>query len=100
MYNVDGFRLIYSRNRALKSVAAGDKVFEITPFKVWFGNVRRRLFVLQGGKIALYHYVSFEANAPVEWYSYDHEDYSGMHRISARDIINGRMPMKEDDNAI
>ena len=100
MYNVDGFRLTYSRNRALKSVAAGDKVFEITPFKVWFGNVRRRLFVLKEGKIALYHYVSFEANAPVEWYSYDHEDYSGIHRITARDIINGRIPTPEEDHGI
>ena len=100
MYNVDGFRLIYSRNRALKSVAAGDKVFEITPFKVWFGNVRRRLFVLREGELALYHYVSFEANEPVEWYSYDHGDYSGINRITARDIINGRMPFKEENDGI
>ena len=86
MYNVDGFKPIYGKSGQFSGVSAGRDFFAVSDFKVWFQNIKRRMFVDEVNKIPLYHYADFSEDVAKYWFSFNHEDYYGLERIRAKEV--------------
>lgn len=100
MYDVDGFRVVYGKCGQFVGVSAGRDFFEVSEFKVWFKNIKRRMFIDQVNKIPLYHYADFSDDLPKYWYSFGHEDYYGLERIRAKEVEARMTKMVETKNDI
>ena len=88
MYRIDGFLPVYKKHGKLSAIKADKYLFEITPFTVWFGNIKRMMFVNARVNIALYYYIDLSGETLNSWYSLNWEDYSGIERIKLKDLIN------------
>lgn len=86
MYRVDGFEPIYGKNGKLNGVKALRRVFELTPFTVWFGNIKRNMFICKKTMEVIYYYLDLRNEKPQMWYSKNWEDYQGIERIKAKDL--------------
>lgn len=100
MYNVDGFKPIYGKSGQFSGVSAGRDFFAVSDFKVWFQNIKRRMFVDEVNKIPLYHYADFSDDLPKYWFSFNHEDYYGLERIRAKEVEQRITKIKEAKNDI
>lgn len=100
MYNIDGFRVVYGNCGQFVGVNAGRDFFAVTDFKVWFGNIKRRMFIDEVNKIALYHYADLSDDEPRYWYSFNHEDYSGIERIRAKVVAYRVTKLLEEKDGI
>jgi hypothetical protein len=98
MYNINGFRPVYGKTGNFAGVQAGIPYFEVTEFKVWFGNIKRRLFVNPTTGKALFHYSDLTHDNPQYWYSLDSQDWNGVSRISAKQLADS-MEQEAKENA-
>lgn len=100
MYNVDGFKPIYGKSGQFSGVSAGRDFFAVSEFKVWFQNIKRRMFIDEVNKIPIYHYADFSEDVAKYWYSFNHEDYYGLERIRAKEVEARMTKMVEERNDI
>lgn len=100
MYDVDGFRVVYGKDGRFVGVSAGRDFFEVSEFKVWFRNIKRRMFVDTANRIPLYHYADLTDDMPQYWYSFNHEDYYGLERIRAKEVDERMTKMLEERDGI
>ena len=98
MYKIDGFLAVYGLNGRFLGVQAKDKFFEAQEFKIWAGNVKRRLFVEKISGLALYHYGDLTNDEPLYWYSLDCQDWNGLSRVKAKEVSE-QIEIKEKGNA-
>lgn len=98
MYDIDGFKPVYSGTGQFCGIQARDRIFETTNFKVWFGAIRRRMFVCKGTGSPLYHYSDQTDDVVKYWYSKDHDDWNGFERIKAKEIKSIEELAEEDGN--
>ena len=100
MYNVDGFKPIYGKNGQFSGISAGRDFFAVSEFKVWFQNIKRRMFVDVINQIPIYHYADFTEDIAKYWYSFSHEDYYGLERIRAKEVEERITKLLEAKNDI
>ena len=98
MYNVDGFKPIYGKGGQFSGISAGRDFFAVSEFKIWFKNIKRRMFIDEINKIPLYHYADFSEDVAKYWYSFNHEDYYGLERIRAKEVEERMTKMVEKKN--
>ena len=100
MYDIDGFRVVYGKCGQFVGVSAGRDFFAVSEFKIWFQNIKRRMFIDEVNKIPLYHYADFTDDIAKYWYSFSHEDYYGFERIRAKEVEERITKLLEERDGI